>query len=236
MEYPESLYEVINYNNTSILLPKTNKKSYSTVLIWLTGMEELSLDYIQMFNYNENILPHPEKNKIIIINGEKRKITAYKNDENGEECNSWFDVYDFDNNINSINYNDLKKSGDLIKELIEKESKILGGYNHIYLGGFSQGACLSLYIGLEYEKLLGGIIACSGVLFPKVKINKNNKNLRIFLSHGDLDDQITKDINEISLKPINNFPNLEVHYYSNMGHFFSQEVLVDLSKFFNKYM
>ena len=69
-----------------------------------------------------------------------------------------------------------------------------------------------------------------------MKINKNNKNLRIFLSHGDLDDQITKEINEISLKPINNFPNLEVHYYSNMGHFFSQEVLVDLSKFFNKYM
>ena len=53
MEYPESLYEVINYNNTSILLPKINKKSYSTVLIWLTGMEELSLDYIPMFNYNE---------------------------------------------------------------------------------------------------------------------------------------------------------------------------------------
>ena len=45
-----------------------------------------------MFNYNPSLLPHPERNKIIILCGEKRKVTGFQ----GDVCFSWFDVYTFD--------------------------------------------------------------------------------------------------------------------------------------------
>ena len=236
-----TLYEITRENTTVILLPKNSTKKYSSVLIWLTGLEESSEDYIDMFNHNPSILPHPENNKIIILCGEKMKITAFQFDSDGnEEVYSWFDYTSYFNitesNVDSINYEDMKKSANRIKEYIEKEAEYLKGYDNIFLGGFSQGACMSLYVGLSYDKLLGGIISCSGALYPNININKNNEKVRIFVSHGELDDLIPKNINEISLKKINHYPNLELHYYPSIGHFIEQNTLIDLKNFFFKYM
>ena len=241
MENQESLYDISREDTTIILHPKNKEKNYSSVLIWLAGLEESGEDFIDMFNHNPSILPHPEKNKIILLCGKKMKVTAFQFDEDGDkECYSWFDVCTYFNitesNVDSINFEDVINSTKIISEVIEKEAKYLKGYNNIFLGGFSQGACMSLHIGLSYDKLLGGVIACSGALFPKTVINKNNENLRIFVSHGDLDDWITKDINELSLKRITHFPNLELHYYPSSGHFIEQNTLIDLQKFFNNYM
>ena len=189
-----------------------------------------------MFNYNPSLLPHPEKNKIIILCGEKRKITGFKDDNvYGDEAFSWFDVYTFnDISMKSINFEDVKKSENRIRKIIEEEAKYLGGYENIFLGGFSQGACMSLYIGCTFNHLLGGVICCSGALFPDIQINNDNNKLKIFISHGDLDDQISKEINVLSLKKINNFSKIETHYYQNVGHYIEQNTLYDLGNFFYK--
>ena len=243
MEYQNNtLFEIIREDTSIILFTKKNKnKKYSSVLIWLAGLEESSEDFLDMFTYNYNLLPHPDQNKIILLCGEKMKITAYALEPNGDELiPSWFDVRSLfainENNVNLINFDDVKKSTERISKVIEKEVKYLKGYEHIFLGGFSQGACMSIHIGLSYEKKLGGIVCCSGALFPNTIINKNNENVGIFVSHGDLDDQITEDINKLSIKRILHFPNLEFHYYPSIGHYIDQQTLTDLSKFFNKYM
>ena len=108
------------------------------------------------------------------------KITAYQFEPNGdEEIPSWFDVRSLfainENNVNLINFEDVNKSTKRIGEIIEKEAQYLKGYNNIFLGGFSQGACMSIHIGLSYEKTLGGIICVSGALFPNTLINKKKK-------------------------------------------------------------
>jgi hypothetical protein len=128
------------------------------------------------------------------------------------------------------------KSTKRIGEIIEKEAQYLKGYDNIFLGGFSQGACMSIHIGLSYEKTMGGIICVSGALFPNTLINKKNEKVPIFISHGDLDDQITKDIQQLSIKKIKHFPNLEEHYYPSIGHYIEDNTLADLTKFFHKYM
>ena len=56
------------------------------------------------------------------------------------------------------------------------------------------------------------------------------------MSHGELDDFIEKNINELSIKRIKYFPNLEIHYYPSIGHFIEQNALIDLNKFFTKNM
>ena len=169
------------------------------------------------------------------------KITAYQFEPNGdEEIPSWFDVRSLfainENNVNLINFDDVNKSTKRIGEIIEKEAQYLKGYDNIFLGGFSQGACMSIHIGLSYEKTLGGIICVSGALFPNTLINKKNEKVPIFISHGDLDDQITKDIQQLSIKKIKHFPNLEEHYYPSIGHYIEDNTLADLTKFFHKYM
>ena len=243
MKDEETLSEITKANTTVILLPKNKNspdKKYTTVLIWLAGLDESSEDFIDMFIHSPSLLPHPERNKIIILCGEKMKVTAYKLDPSGDECHSWFDMtclYNItETNVESINLEDLLKSTKRISEYIEKEAKYLNGYDNIFLGGFSQGAIMSLHVGLSYEKLLGGIISCSGALFPKTEINKNNEKLRIFISHGDLDDFIEIGINKLSIKRIQNFPNLEIHYYPSIGHCIEQNALIDLANFLYKYM
>ena len=236
--YYETLYNTKKVNNDLFLLPKNPTQKYSTLLIWLTGLEEPPEEFQNMFNYNPSLLPHPERNKIIILCGEKKKVTAFKDDPFGsDECFSWFDVYKFDDiSMSSINFEDVKISAQRIIKIIEEEAKYLGGYENIFLGGFSQGACMSLYIGCSFNHLLGGVICCSGALFPDTIINNNNNKLKIFISHGDMDDQITKDINILSLKQINNFSELEIHYYPSVGHYIEQYTLYDLGQFLYKYM
>lgn len=240
MEYykTETLYEINKKNNELILLPKNKNRHYTTVLIWLTGLEESPEEFENMFNYNPSLLPHPERNKIIILCGEKKKVTGFQGDIiYGDEAFSWFDVYNFDDiSMKSINFDDVKKSANRIIKIIEEEAKYLGGYGNIFLGGFSQGACMSLYIGCSFNHLLGGVISCSGALFPDTVINNANNKLKIFISHGDLDDQITKQINIESLKKINNFSELDIHYYQNIGHYIEEYTLHDLKEFFYKNM
>ena len=235
-----SLYEIASEELSLTLVPKNNyPKKYSYALIWLTGLEESTDYYLDMFSRSPYLLPHPEITKIIILCGEKMKVTAFKFDEDGdEECHSWFDVCTMfminENNVDSINFEDVDKSTKRISEVIEKEAQYLQEYNNIFLGGFSQGACMSLHIGLSYHKPLGGIIACSGALFPRTEIN--NENIRIFISHGDLDDRILKDIHDLSIKRILHLPNLEIHYYPSLGHEIEQKILTDLNKLFYNYM
>ena len=234
----ETLYEINKINQGLILLPKNSNHQYTTVLIWLTGLEEPPEDYEEMFNSKPPLLPHPERNKIIILCGEKKKVTGFRLDIiYGDEAFSWFDVYNFnDISMKSINFEDVKQSSNKIIKIIEEEAKYLGGYENIFLGGFSQGACMSFYIGCSYNHLLGGIISCSGALFPDTVINNQNNKLKIFVSHGDLDEQITKEINELSLKRINNFSQIETHYYPDVGHYIEENTLNDLAVFFYKYM
>ena len=55
---------------------------------------------------------------------------------------------------------------------------------------YSQGACISLYTAYNFKELLGGVLACSGILFPQGKIVGDKNKLKVFLAHGDKDESI----------------------------------------------
>uniref|UniRef100_A0A7S3PHF1 Phospholipase/carboxylesterase/thioesterase domain-containing protein n=1 Tax=Aplanochytrium stocchinoi TaxID=215587 RepID=A0A7S3PHF1_9STRA len=62
----------------------------------------------------------------------------------------------------------IKESMSKIDGIIDKalEEKLVSSPSRIFVGGFSQGGCLALYIGLsgKYQGNLGGIFCCSGFL------------------------------------------------------------------------
>ena len=51
----------------------------------------------------------------------------------------------------------------VVNDLIKQEAELVPS-NKIILGGFSQGAAMSMYVGLQYPEQLAGIIALSGYL------------------------------------------------------------------------
>ncbi len=49
------------------------------------------------------------------------------------------------------------KNADYIHKVIEEEIALLGGDStKVMIGGLSQGCMMALYVGLKYEKKLGG--------------------------------------------------------------------------------
>ena len=62
------------------------------------------------------------------------------------------------------------ESAQYINNLIEEEIRTGIPSHRIFLGGFSQGATMSLFVGLTTSKLLGGIICLSGRLILRDRI------------------------------------------------------------------
>jgi len=102
----------------------------------------------------------------------------------------------------------------------------------IFIGGFSQGAILSLATGLPNSDKIAGIICLSGRLYPELKPKlssiKNFNELEIFISHGTQDEvlpyqDIVLDIEYLKglgLKPM-------VKYY-DAAHTISQDNFRDM--------
>ena len=97
----------------------------------------------------------------------------------------------------------------------------------IYIGGFSQGAIMSLNIGLGEPQLIKGVIALSGLLLPEMKshISKSDKlkRLKVFMSHGREDKALAFSEAEAGAKYLKEIGvNVETHWYDT-NHTISQD-------------
>ena len=97
-----------------------------------------------------------------------------------------------------------EKSFDILNHTIE--SLIEGGYQHkhIYMLGFSQGACLTMEFMIRQKFSIGGIIPISGFIKNKsyFKESKNilSKDTQILLLHGEKDNIINAKESRIAFK------------------------------------
>lgn len=153
-------------------------------VIWLHGLGADGYDFsdiIQQLNLPQNlhlrfIFPHAPL-RPITINAQMR-------------MRAWYDIY----SLEYLSHEDeigITRTQKLIHELIEQEIAEGIPSKNIILAGFSQGGAISLYAGLRYSKLLGGILALSTYLpladkFPE-EASKANQDVPIFMAHGDTD-------------------------------------------------
>jgi hypothetical protein len=117
------------------------KSTYKYCIIWLHGLDNKPENFVDLFTKDINI-PYKDNTKIILLRAPEMNITYSKLVQT-----SWFDLLGFPiNSKDSYNFDDAKKSRDVLANIIEEEEKLLGGhYEKIYIGGHSQGACISLY-------------------------------------------------------------------------------------------
>lgn len=108
----------------------------------------------------------------------------------------------------------------------------------IFLGGFSQGAIMSLGVGLQYPERIAGIISLSGQLYPelqpRIASTKDLKKTKLFISHGLQDavlpvQPIKTAANDLKAKGLD----VSEHYY-NIAHSINSEGFGELLKWLLK--
>ncbi|KAK7049743.1 hypothetical protein VNI00_005774 [Paramarasmius palmivorus] len=101
-----------------------------------------------------------------------------------------------------------------LTQLIDAEIKSGLTPNRIVLGGFSQGAAMSLLAGLTSEKRLAGIVALSGWLPLKEKfkasLSPHATSIPIFWGHGTADPLVRLDLAKESVDTLKSF-GFDVH-------------------------
>lgn len=220
-------------------------KNYDKVLIFIHGLGDNPSSWL--FFANE-IRKEISNIKIILPKAPTNSVSA----NDGLKMNSWFDIKKIPIEINEINSrNELKvdtsmnkgfdKSSDMILDESIKTIHNLIDYeisektidpSNIFLGGFSQGAALSLISLLRFKNInLGGIILLSGwlleeiILNPYVHLNLSNN---IFIGHGNNDNIVKYEnsnlmnsyINRLRTNQLLDDSNFSIVFntYDNMGH------------------
>ena len=207
------------------LIPKEHK----TTMIFMHGLGDSPEGWKDVFTSKTYLFL--ETMKIILLCAPRIKSTFC-----GQYQNSWFDILDFNKlTEGSINFDDITKNSERIYKIIDEEAKLLNNdYSKIYIGGFSQGASMSLNIGLNCNHILGGVLSLSGILFPKSFNDKNlNKGLKIFCGHGESDNVIPFDNAKESYKKLNG-ENVGIFSFNGMAHNINQKEMELIKKYFNE--
>ena len=218
-----------NENDNSIYInPISN---YSYCIIWLHGLDNCPENFVDLFTKEINFT-YRNNTKIILMRAKYMTMTY-----NNQNLTSWFDLFKFPiNSTDTYNFEDAKKSSKSLKKIIDQEAKILGRYDKIYIGGHSQGACISLYTGYNIKELLGGVIVCSGILFPQGEITGDKNNLNVYLGHGDKDLAIPIEFHNETIKRIENYEGVKQFLYQGYGHAIYDIEKNDIEKFLNETM
>ncbi len=106
----------------------------------------------------------------------------------GQERYSWFPLQ-HNGSEWTYNFQDVIQSRDIVVQYLEEITDKYGiDPANTCLGGFSQGAILSLATGLKYPEKIKGIVSLSGHLYPEVKSDLAEMSAlsktKIFVSHG----------------------------------------------------
>lgn len=120
---------------------------------------------------------------------------------NGYIMPAWYDVHSIDLRQKQ-DRDGMQQSQQHLAALIDNEIAQGIAANHIVLAGFSQGGAVALFTALRYGQRLGGVMALSTYLphaeTTEAERSDVNKDIPIFMAHGDYDQTIPKQAGEES--------------------------------------
>lgn len=137
---------------------------------------------------------------------------------NGQSVPAWFDLFEASTRSKE-DLPGLKLAAAMVNNQLQQLHALGFPYEKIFLLGFSQGAALALYAGLQLEQNIGGIAAFSGYLPSRANLNIKS-NQHVWLSHGSLDQVLTIVFHEVSVSALSAVPkiNLTEKVYPDMAH------------------
>ena len=215
---------------TPIVIEPTSE--YTHCLIFLHGYDS-SPEYYEPAFRDHFFFKKKKNTKIILMRAPYQIITFNK-----EKKTAWFDILSVPiDSTDTYNFNEATKSRKAVEKVIRKEAKLLDGkFQNIFIGGHSQGACVTLYAGYNMEERLGGVMAFSGLLFPELEIVGDKNDLKVFLGHGYKDEAVPISFHKKTVKRIEDFDGVKKYYYKNMAHKIGKDEVHDAEGFLNKTM
>jgi len=119
-----------------------SQKNPKALVVWLHGLGADENDFVPFIKSLEL-----DNTEFILPNAPLRPITMNQ----GLSMRGWYDIKGTHKSLN-FSYQDqsgLIKSKDLIEAIIKKRCSQTRGIPKVFIGGFSQGAALSLFTGLS---------------------------------------------------------------------------------------
>ena len=164
-------------------------------IIWLHGLGADGHDF-------EPIVPdlqfrNKHKTRFIFPHAPSQPVSL----NNGYVMPAWYDL----SGISAEAPQDeagIRRTEQMINDLIAYEEQQGVATEHIVLAGFSQGGAMALHTGLRYPQKLAGILALSTYLPLHAKLAKEaseaNKHIPIFMAHGSFDPVVPISLAEMS--------------------------------------
>ncbi|KAL0070110.1 hypothetical protein AAF712_002597 [Marasmius tenuissimus] len=165
---------------------------------------------------------------------------------------AWYDIKAFGMSNREADEEGMMQTVRDVRELIELENADGIPYNRIVLGGFSQGAAMTLLTGLtgDSEKKLAGLAPLSGALPLRYKfkelISPHATSIPIFWGTGSADPLVTLELAEKSVELLQTLglavtrgskdhkPELAFNVYDGLEHSTDAFELVDLKTWLKK--
>jgi predicted esterase len=173
-------FTVRRYDTKIELVPS----EYNSSIIWLYDG-----DYIEMMI--ENVLEHnnfpPSNTKLIFYRAPFNPITF----NTIVLQHSWFNIFELPDSFGNrdIDKSEIDKLNKLIHSEIKDQYNIVGKHENVFIGGYSQSACMALYSCMTYHANLGGVFCFNGFCFRFTPIDKEKKNIPILAVNGK-DDEV----------------------------------------------
>lgn len=162
-------------------------KTADAVVIWLHGLGDSGNGFAPIVPQLE--LPESMAVRFVFPHAPIIPVTI----NGGMEMRAWYD-------IKSLSFEDradmegVKRSGQQVEELLQKEIDNGIPAHRIVLAGFSQGGVISYYVSMRLQQKLAGILTLSTYMCDEDQSrtgwNEMNKDTPIFASHGAYDEMV----------------------------------------------
>jgi phospholipase/carboxylesterase len=192
-------------------------------IIWLHGLGANGNDFVPIAK--ELHLPSHFSIRFIFPNAPIRPITINQ----GYEMPGWYDISSL-SIVDGEDEEGIKASSASIHNICTAQEEQGIAADRIILAGFSQGGAIALHCGLNYPKILGGIMALSTYLPQCSPLEKGAGQLQsIFMAHGLQDDVVAPGYAKQSQQRLQN-AGYEVSWHEYpIAHSVSIEEIQDIS-------
>ena len=212
----------MNLNKNNDFITIGDKKNSTITVLWFHG-------------YGSNNWSFEPVMKKLNMDLDEKLFVVMPNAPVVNEKKSWYPLPETDNKgAIKEDYEGLVESKDMVYDFFSMLD--LDSSKTLIVGGFSQGAALSLSLMFDNKLRINGCIALSGYMPCEEQFtNKIDGNAKIFIAHGYADKAISFKSYKKTLNFLKNKSKNVVGFSSDFGHTIPKTVLDSLTKWLREY-
>lgn len=224
---------------SAIRIPASKTAKNAVIIVHGLGDSGEGWSWFPRVIQDSHIFRAHEETNYIFPNAPSIPITV----NGGMKMPGWFDIYQLGGNHPKQDVEGFLKSCEVIKGLIQEQiDQHSIPPENILLGGFSQGAALSMAVLSLLDFKIGGLLAFSGFCpvmdAIKARMNKQGVNFStpVFQGHGELDPVINFSFGKSTAEFYQGlgFQDWSFRPYKNLGHSTSNQELVEAVQFISR--